>query len=103
MSHDRCFTVLFTKHIVKKYKTYHDGYLQVSAQHLARLYDENGTELARERLPLRFQSHMVEAEGDSDPVPSYNSVFLHVSAMCIDAVHKRFVFCPARIHMAPYN
>ena len=36
----QCFKVLYTKHLLKKRKTYHDGYLFKKSKRVAALIDE---------------------------------------------------------------
>jgi len=54
---ESCFCVLYTKHLIKKKKTYHDGFMRIRGLGSALLLDEHGhvlasAKLATKRLPL---------------------------------------------------
>lgn len=57
--------VLYTKHLVKKKKTYHDGFLKVTVGRSACLLDENRQKLATGRLPSSCSSLSPDLEGIS--------------------------------------
>lgn len=55
--------VLYTKQLVKKKKTYHDGFLRVNDGKNACLIDETGQKLAAGRLPTNCLPLSPEIEG----------------------------------------
>jgi hypothetical protein len=50
---ESCFCVLYTKHLVKKKKTYHDGFLRIRGLGSAVLLGENGQALASAKLAAK--------------------------------------------------
>ena len=55
--------VLYTKHLVKRKKTYHDGFLQVANGQSAWLLSELGQKLATGRLPSNCFPLSADLEG----------------------------------------
>lgn len=45
--------VLYTKHPVKKKKTYHDGFIEVHSDRTSNLLDESGQRIASTKLPAQ--------------------------------------------------
>ena len=56
--------VLYTRHLVKRKKTYHDGFLRVTDGRSACLLDELGQQLATGRLPSHCLPLSSDTEGD---------------------------------------
>ena len=61
---DACFSVLYTKHLVKKKKTYHDGFLRVRGLGSALLLDEHGHVLASAKLAAKALPLDPHSEGE---------------------------------------
>lgn len=58
-----CSRILYTKHLVKRKKTYHDGFLKLDSDRAACLLDENGQKLANAKLPAQMLPLSSETEG----------------------------------------
>lgn len=90
---ESCFSVLYTKHLVKKKKTYHDGFMRIRGLGSALLLDEHGhvlasAKLAAKSLPLDPHSegepplrHRDVSQGEEWPDSSGNVV--HRTAVAI--------------------
>ena len=64
MHSETVLRVLYTKHLVKKHKSYHDGFLKVQTTGSAVLLDEEGCTLAQAKLPAKALPLQADTEGN---------------------------------------
>lgn len=74
----QAYRVLYTKHLTKKHKTYHDGFIILEVNDSVILYDEDRCELSCSRLPSSvadigacealacFEGYLVNGDGKCD-------------------------------------